>query len=163
MPIDKVTLGLKCRRVREKILDMTLDQASKRTGIDKARLHAIESGDIAPSGDEVLIIADVYREPVAFFITNEPSASIEKASDLYRMYGNTFTSVDRQRIQEFLALCRMEHDIEGLLGSRPRVLAFNPGPVKAHMKRAGREVAEKLRRDVQLGDAPIEDPFHLGH
>ena len=24
MPIDKVTLGLKCRRVRETILDMTL-------------------------------------------------------------------------------------------------------------------------------------------
>ena len=161
MPIDKVTLGLKCRRVRETILDMTLDQASTRTGIDKARLDAIENGALEPSGDEVLIIADVYHEPVEFFITNEPSASIEKASDLYRMYGNTFTSMDRQRIQEFLTLCRMEHEIEGLLGSRPRVFAFNPGRVKAHMRTAGREVAEKLRVDVQLGDGPIEDPFHL--
>ena len=140
---------------------MTLDQASERTGIDKARLGALESGDIEPSGDEVLIIADVYHEPVEFFITNEPSASIEKASDLYRMYGGTFSSVDRQRIQEFLTLCRMEHEIEGLLGDRPRVIAFTPGPVNAHMKTAGREVAEKLRVDVQLGASPIEDPFRL--
>ena len=140
---------------------MTLGQASKRTGIDKSRLDAIESGDVEPSGDEVLIIADVYREPVEFFITNEPSASIEKASDLYRMYGNTFTPMDRQRIQEFLALCRMEHEIEGLLGSRPRVIAFDAGLLNAHMITAGREVAERLRVDVRLGDDPIEDPFHL--
>ena len=59
----------------EKILNITLNQASERTGIDKAKLEAIESDEIEPSGDEV---ADVYREPVAFFITNERSASIEK-------------------------------------------------------------------------------------
>ena len=161
MPIDRVKLGLKCRHVREKILDITLDQASERTGIDKAKLEAIESGEIEPSGDEVLIIADVYREPVAFFITNERSASIEKASDLYRMYGGSFSSVDRQHIQEFLTLCRMEHEIEELLGSRPRTFAFNPGSMNPHMKTAGRETAEKLRVDIELGDGPIKDPFQL--
>ena len=161
MPIDRVKLGLKCRHVREKILDITLDQASERTGIDKAKLEAIESGEIEPSGDDVLIIADVYREPVAFFITNERSASIEKASDLYRMYGGSFSSVDRQHIQEFLTLCRMEHEIEELLGSRPRTFAFNPGSMNPHMKTAGREAAEKLRVDIELGDGPIKDPFQL--
>ena len=161
MPIDRVKLGLKCRHVREKILDITLDQASERTGIDKAKLEAIESGEIEPSGDEVLIIADVYREPVAFFITNERSTSIEKASDLYRMYGGSFSSVDRQHIQEFLTLCRMEHAIEELLGSRPRTFVFNPGSMNPHMKTAGREAAEKLRVDIELGDGPIKDPFQL--
>ena len=161
MPIDRVKLGLKCRHVREKILNITLNQASERTGIDKTRLEVIESGEIEPSGDEVLIIADAYREPVAFFITNERSASIEKASDLYRKYGGSFSSVDRQHIQEFLTLCRMEHEIEELLGSRPRTFAFNPGYVSPHMKRAGRKTAEKLRIDLELGENPIEDPFQL--
>ena len=127
MPIDRIELGFKCRRVRSEILNLTLDQAAERTGIDKARLEAIESGRVEPSGDEVLIIADVYGEPVEFFITNERSASIEKASNLYRMYGNTFSTADRQNIQEFLTLCRLEHEIESLLGSRPRVFAFLPG------------------------------------
>ena len=140
---------------------MTLNQASERTGISEARLQAIESGEIEPTGDEVLTIADVYREPVVFFITNERSASIEKASDLYRMYGRSFSSVDRQNIQEFLTLCRMEYEIEELLGRRPRTFAFNPGSVSRHMKRAGRETAEKLRFDLELGNHPIEDPFQL--
>ena len=140
---------------------MTLDQASERTGIDKARLETIESGNIEPSGDEILILADIYREPVEFFIMNERSTSIEKASDLYRMYGGSFSSVDRQHIQGFLALCRMEHEIEELLGSRPRIIAFSPGPVNPHMKTAGREVADKLRVDIGLGDGPIKNLFQL--
>lgn len=91
---------------------MSLEEASERTGIQKARLQAIEKGDSEPTGDEMLIVADVYREPIEFFITNERSASIEKASDLYRMYGATFSPGDRQSIQEFLTLCRMEHEID---------------------------------------------------
>ena len=163
MPIDRVELGRKCRRVRAEILNLTLDQAAERTGIPKARLEALEGGIIEPTGDEVLIISDVYREPVEFFITNERSASIEKASDLYRMYGDTFSSGDRQSIQEFLTLCRMEHEIEELLGGRQRVLHFRSGPLNRHMKTAGREVAEKLRIDAGFGSDPIEDPFRLAH
>ena len=121
----------------------------------------VESGRVEPSGDEVLIIADVYGEPVEFFITNERSASIEKASNLYRMYGDTFSPADRQNIQKFLTLCRMEHEIESLLGSRPRVFAFLTGRRHRHMRTDGREVAEKLRADCGLGNAPIIDPFHL--
>ena len=161
MPIDRIELGFKCRRVRSEILNLTLDQAAERTGIDKARLEAIESGRVEPSGDEVLIIADVYGEPVEFFITNERSASIEKASNLYRMYGNTFSTADRQNIQEFLTLCRLEHEIESLLGSRPRVFAFLPGRRNRHMRTDGREVAEKLRADCRIGNDPIVEPFHL--
>ncbi len=161
MPVDRLVFGQKCRRVRETILDLTLEQASERTGIKKTRLEGLERGDVDPSGDEVLIIADVYREPVEFFITNERSPSIEKASDLYRMYGDQFSSADRQHIQEFLTLCRIEHEIEHLLGSRPRVVTFSPGPVNMHFKTDGRQIAEKLRHEMRLGDGPIKDPFQL--
>ena len=161
MPIDLSVLGAKCRRVREEILDMTLTQASELTGIEKARLASIERGVVEPSGDEVLIIADVYGEPVEFFITNERSASIEKSLHLYRMYGSTFSSGDRRNIQEFLTLCRMEHEIEALLGSRPREIDFHPGRSHRHMKTHGRRVAEKLRADLGLGDDPIDNPFRL--
>ena len=92
---------------------------------------------------------------------NERSPSIEKASDLYRMYGDTFSSQDRRSIQEFLMLCRMEHEIEGLLGSRPRVYDFQPGRLASHMKTAGQQVAERLRTQLHFGDDPIGDPFQL--
>ena len=140
---------------------MTLDDASARTGIASARLNDIEGGHIEPTGDEILIIADAYCEPVEYFIMNERSPSLERASDLYRMYGDTFSSQDRRSIQEFLMLCRMEHEIEGLLGSRPRVVDFRPVRLASHRKTAGREVAERLRLQFQLGDDPIDDPFHL--
>ncbi len=130
---------------------MTLTQASELTGIEQARFASIERGVVEPSGDEVLIIADVYGEPVEFFITNERSASIEKSSDLYRMYDSTFSSADRRNIQEFLTLCRMEHEIETLLGSRPGKFDFHPGRGHRHKKTHGRQVAEKLRADLGLG------------
>ena len=160
MPIDLIELGAKCRRIREEILDMTLTQASELTGIEQARFASIERGVVEPSG-EVLIIADVYGEPVEFFITNERSASIEKSSDLYRMYGSTFSSADRRNIQEFLTLCRMEHEIETLLGSRPGKFDFHPGRGHRQKKTHGRQVAEKLRADLGLGDDPIDNPLRL--
>lgn len=161
MPIDLHELGSKCRRLRVEILDITVDEAAQRTGIDADRIGAIEAGSVEPSGDEVLILADVYGEPVDYFITNEQSASIEKASNLYRMYGTTFSPADRQSIQEFLKLCRMEHEIESLLGARPRVFDFQPGRPHRHLKTHGRQAAEKLRSDLHLGHDPIDNPFHL--
>lgn len=161
MPIDLQQLGAKCRRLRAEILELSVDEVAERTGIDAARITGIEAGNVEPSGDEVLILADVYGEPVDYFITNERSASIEKASDLYRMYGTTFSSADRQSIQEFLRLCRMEHEIESVLGARPRVFDFRPGRPHHHLKTHGRQTAEKLRSDLRLGDEPIENPFHL--
>jgi Zn-dependent peptidase ImmA (M78 family)/transcriptional regulator with XRE-family HTH domain len=161
MPIDLRELGAKCRRLRVEILNLTVEQTAERTGIEAGRINGIEAGNVEPSGDEVLILADVYGEPVDYFITNERSASIEKASDLYRMYGTTFSSADRQSIQEFLKLCRMEHEIEALLGARPRVFDFQPGRPDTHMKTHGRQTAEKLRRDLGFGDRPIDNPFHL--
>lgn len=74
---------------------MTLMQASELTGIEQARLASIERGVVEPSGDEVLIIADVYGEPVEFFITNERSASIEKSSDLWTDVQSIRTSILR--------------------------------------------------------------------
>ena len=64
-------------------------------------------------------------------------------------------------IQEFLTLCRMEHEIEALLGSRPRKIDFHPGRSHRHKKTHGRQVAEKLRADLKLGDDPIDNPFRL--
>ena len=161
MSIDLHELGSKCRHLRVEILDLTLKQVAERTGIAAERLTGIERGALEPTGDEVLVLADVYGEPVEYFISNERSPSIEKASDLYRMYGDTFSSVDRQSIQEFLKLCRMEHEIESLLGARPRVFDFRPGRAHSHLKTHGRLTAEKLRSDLGLGDAPIDNPFHL--
>ena len=162
MPIDLRQLGSKCRRIRDEILGITLEDAAERTGIEPHRLDAIEGGRDEPTGDEVLILADVYGEPVDYFITSERSASIEKASDLYRMYGDSFSPQDRQNIQEFLRLCRMEDEIESLLGARPRVFDFQPGPTNSYLKIHGRLTAEKLRRDMGMGDRPLDNPFGLG-
>lgn len=161
MAIDLEALGAKCLRIRDEILAMKIEVAAERSGIPVGRLAAIENGSVEPSGDEVLVLADVYGEPIDYFITNERSASIEKASDLYRMYGHEFSPADRQSIQEFLMLCRIEHEIESLLGARPRVFDFQRGRPHSHFKTHGRQTAEKVRLDLGLGTRPIDNPFQL--
>ena len=148
MSIDLRELGSKCGRLRHEILKLTVGHVAARTGIAVERVSAIEDGIVEPSGDEVLILADALGEPVDYFITNERSASIEKASDLYRMYGGSFATVDRLGIQDFLRLCRMGHEIESLLGARPRVIKFDPAPLHHHMKAHGRLNAEPQERHL---------------
>jgi len=63
-------LGVKLSRYREQLTE-TLGEVAEATGIDTERLRSIEAGQVEPSGDEILILADHYRCDFEFFISNE--------------------------------------------------------------------------------------------
>lgn len=87
MAIDRVFLGQKVARYREQLL-VGLSDVSQMTGIAVDRLRAIESGQVEPTGDEVLILADYFNCDFRFFISNERVAPFDQTEELYRAHSD---------------------------------------------------------------------------
>lgn len=125
MAIDLKTLGSKLAKYRGQLEESVFEVASA-TGIDAARLTAIEAGQVEPTGDEVLILADHYRCDFKFFISNEQVAPFEQTETLYRAHGNDFTKEDRRAVQDFLYLCETEDFLMRELGRPVKDFSFSP-------------------------------------
>ncbi|EPQ6937417.1 helix-turn-helix domain-containing protein [Pseudomonas aeruginosa] len=108
MTINLIALGSKLSRYREQ-LQLSTEEVSLAIRISPDRLRSVEAGTLEPSGDEVLMLADLYRCDFKFFISNEQLAPFEQTDILYRKHGSEFTKEDRRAIQEFLYLCETEH------------------------------------------------------
>ena len=146
MAIDLKSLGAKLVKYRG-LLMSSLDDVASSTGIDAARLESIENGQIEPTGDEVLILADYYRCDFKHFISNERVAPFEQTETLYRAHGSDFTKEDRRAIQDFLYLCETEAFLMKEVGMRSK--EFNFQPVGTFYKAHGVEAAAKFR--IALG------------
>jgi transcriptional regulator with XRE-family HTH domain len=107
MPIDLKTIGSKLAKYRAQLKESITEVASS-TGIDPAWLSSFEAGQIEPTGDEVLILADHYRCDFKFFISNDRVAPFEQTETLYRAHGSDFSKQDRRAVQDFLYLCETE-------------------------------------------------------
>ncbi|SHN04342.1 Zn-dependent peptidase ImmA, M78 family [Duganella sacchari] len=107
MSINLQTLGNKLKGYRVQLAQSAADVA-QATGIGGERLSAFETGQLEPSGDEILILADHFRCDFHYFISNERVAPFEETEVLYRAGQGEFTPADRQAIQEFLYLCDTE-------------------------------------------------------
>lgn len=142
MSIDLRTLGSKLVKYRAQLTETTLEVATA-TGIAEARLISIESGQIEPTGDEVLILADHYRCDFKFFISNEQVAPFEQMETLYRAHGDAFTKEDRRAVQDFLYLCETEDFLLRELGHPPKSFAVTP--TGKYFKGHGEDAAAKLR------------------
>ena len=125
MAIDLPLLGGKLARYRGQLQESLLDVATS-TGIDAARLAQIEGGQVEPTGDEVLILADHYRCDFKFFISNEQVAPFEQTETLYRAHGSDFSKEDRRAVQDFLYLCETEDFLMRELGRPPGSFEFSP-------------------------------------
>ena len=110
MPIDKVSLGNKLERCR-KNLNLEISDISKNIGLSKERISEIEKGLKEPTGDEILIFSDFYKQDYKYFISNEKLSASEQIEVLYRKLGDDFSREDRWAIQEFIFLCGTEQDI----------------------------------------------------
>lgn len=143
MPIDNISLGKKINRCR-KNLDLDLSDVSVKVGISIERLNEIENGLKEPTGDEILIFADFYKQDYKYFISNEKLSASEKIEVLYRKFGDDFSKEDRWAIQEFIYLCENEQDILNYL-EYPKVNFTAPKYSKVY-KSQGAETAEKLRQ-----------------
>ncbi len=151
--IDLRTLGSKLKKYRSQLTE-TIDDVAVATGIDPVRISSIESGQIEPTGDEILILADYFHCDFRYFISNERVAPFDQTETLYRAYGNNFTKKDRRGIQEFLFLCEVEEYLMTELGHSTKSFSFTPNG--KFFKKHGEKAAEKLREF--LGFAPTKLP-----
>jgi len=152
MPIDLTTLGSKLAKYREQLKESIVEVASS-TGIDAARVTAIEAGQAEPSGDEVLILADHYRCDFKFFISNEQVAPFEQTETLYRAHANDFSKEDRRAVQDFLYLCETEDFLLRELGGAPKHFAFAPSG--SYYKGHGEAAADRLRAALGYDDHSV--------
>jgi Zn-dependent peptidase ImmA (M78 family)/transcriptional regulator with XRE-family HTH domain len=144
MAIDQQLLGQKLTRYRTQF-DRSLAEVANATGISPAQLEAYEAGEIAPTGDEILIFADYYKCDYKFFISNEKLTAFEETETLFRRYGNEFSRQDRWSVQECLFLCECEDFLQKQL---------NKGTAKGFVFRKstgsgpslGEDAAAQLRR-----------------
>ena len=95
---------LKCR----KNLDLKINEVAQKLGINIDRLISLEEGKTLPTGDEILIFSDFYKQDYQFFITNQYKSALEQVQILYRRHGDAFSKKDRWAIQEFIYLCECE-------------------------------------------------------
>ena len=82
-------------------MGLNKEEVSGLAGIDVSRIDALESGTVEPSGDEILILADIYKEDFRYFISNQNLSSAETVDELYRLNGS-ITNTDKRAIQSFI-------------------------------------------------------------
>ncbi len=152
MSINLKSLGSKLNKYRGQLTE-SLDDVALATGINPSRLEKIEAGQIEPTGDEVLILADHFHCDFKFFISNEQVAPFEQTETLYRAHGDDFTKADRRAVQEFLYLCEMEAFLMTELG-RP-VQTFEFRPTGSYLKAHGETAAARLRSVLSFSDDAI--------
>lgn len=113
----------KLRNLRESFGN-TLGDVSNATGIGTQALQALETGSATPTGDEVLIIADFFKQDFSWFIDDQATNPDENMTMLLRSEGGRLAAADCHAIAEFLHLCKSQTLLEELLEVRPAITEF---------------------------------------
>ena len=142
MPLDHKVISRKLLQARQ-LQSLSIEEVSQAVGIEVGRIGQIESGQIRPSGDEVLILANFYRHDFRDFLDDSRPAPFEQTDILYRQHGDAFTPQDRRAIQEFIYLCEIEAALESEMSVAKKSFAFIPKG--AHFKSQGESAAKALR------------------
>lgn len=144
MSYDHILIAQKLLRSRN---NMGLDkgEVSNLAGIDVDRIEALESGAVEPSGDEILILADVYKEDFRYFINNQNLSSAETVDELYRLNGS-IAKTDKQAIQSFIFHSANEQVLFDSLGKKKELFISPPINNERVWKSDGIKVAQALRK-----------------
>jgi len=143
---DLKFFGKKLKRCRDN-QEYTYSEVSDGTGISIKRLEGFENGLLEPTGDEILILADFYKEDYKYFISNQQNSASESTELLYRKFGAEFSSQDKRAIQTFMYLCQCEQTIWDLLGIRHesfQPIQTNVKSIKAQAVQAAGELRKFL-------------------
>lgn len=143
------------------LLSVTVEDVCSDTGIQPDRLRVIEGGGEAPSGDELLILANYYTRDFRDFIDPDRPEPFKQTDILYRRHGDTFTPSDRRAIQEFLFLCEIEASLQRELRVRHTTFAFVPTSNDLH-KVQGPKAAAELRIALGYGGPQIPLDVYSG-
>jgi transcriptional regulator with XRE-family HTH domain len=144
MPLDLALLSRKLKAYRDQF-EASFEQVAAATGIPADRLTALESGAEAPTGDEILIIADYYKCDYNYFLSGDEPAVFEQTEELYRTHGDQFSPEDRWAVQEFLYLCECEQFLWQALERSP-LISFSFRKTGSHYKRQGADASATCSR-----------------
>jgi len=144
MAFDLESLSVKLRKHRENFL-ISLEKLSQKTGIPIERLHLFEAGQLEPIGDEILIIADMYRCDYKYFISSDIEPNFIKVEQLFRRHMNDLHANDRWAIQECIFLAENETFLDQELRERKHVIDFAYKKTGKFYKKHGTDAANKLR------------------
>lgn len=120
-------------------------EVSHLGGINLARIDELESGNVEPSGDEILILADIYKEDYRHFISNQNLSSAETVDELYRLNGG-ITNTDKQAIQSFTFHSANEQILLDSLGKKKEEFVSPSISTGRVYKSDGVKVAQALRQ-----------------
>ncbi len=145
MAVDLRLLGEKLQRNRSQ-LEVSLDELSLGTGIPATALADFEVGNVAPTGDQVLILADYFKCDYAELISRDAQTSLERTDTLFRRFGSQFSKDDRWAVREFLFLCEAEHFLNQQLNHRTNRFSFQKSGnlFKGHAEQAARQLRRRL-------------------
>ena len=155
MAYDNIKIAQKLLRSRNN-MGLNKVEVSNLAGIDVARIEALESGAVEPSGDEILILADVYKEDFRYFISNQNLSSAETVDELYRLNGS-ITNKDKQAIQSFIFHSANEQGILNSLGKKKEEFRLPNIRNEKIWKSDGIKVAQALRQFLGYKDM---DAYH---
>jgi len=151
----KIDIKLISSRLAEarKLQSVDIPEAAAQTGIEAGQLTNIEAGKRAPTGDELLILANYYARDFRDFVDPGRPEPFKQTDILYRRYGQAFTPSDRRAIQEFLFLCEIEATLEKDLGRSSIPFSFKV--TGANLKSHGEQAALALRRQMGYNSKQI--------
>jgi transcriptional regulator with XRE-family HTH domain len=143
---------------------LTVDDVAVRTGISLKRLSNFEAAETEPTGDEILILADLFSCDFRYFISNIKSTNLEKSDKLFRMLGEELSKDDRLSISQFFYLCESEEWLYKVLEIKKRKLPTLPDRITTNkiFKQQGKLAAEFYRNILQLKEiAIVPDVYSL--
>ncbi|WP_242206492.1 MULTISPECIES: ImmA/IrrE family metallo-endopeptidase [unclassified Pseudomonas] len=114
MNVDLTLISERLKNSREN-LEYSLSEVSNACGIAGERLTELELGSSAPTGDEILILASLYKCDFLQLLDEKRPAPSSLTEILFRRFGNTFNKQDRRSVQEFLYFCQCENELETIL------------------------------------------------
>lgn len=144
MAYDILKIAQKLLRSRNN-MGLSKEEVSRLSGINVTRIEALESGTVEPRGDEILILADVYKEDFRYFISNQNLSSAETVDELYRLNGS-ITSRDKRAIQSFIFHSANEQGLLDGLDKKKETFVIPHIYNDKIYKSDGIKVAQSLRR-----------------
>lgn len=156
--IDLKLIGQKLKRCREN-QEYSATEVENGTGISIEKLNGFENGFLEPSGDEILILSDFYKEDYKYFISNQQQSSSEKTDLLYRQFGGEFSKEDKRAIQTFMYLCESEQEIWNILQLKNKVY-LPPKSSIGDVRKHASIVANDLREFIGYQDNHLPDNLY---
>lgn len=151
--LDLALFSQKFRRLLELFQEDAARVASV-TRIPEDRLRGFEAGSTMPTGDEILVLADHFKEDFRFFISNEQKTVLDRTEKLFRAHSKDLSTADRWAIQEFLFLCDNEAYLQSELGRKPR-LTFSPVVKGTYRIGHGLDAARSLRSRLGYNERTV--------